>query len=145
MSFEYGWDESIDGVVTSRRLFVSEALANGEGALKGYIDRVRRQIAANPQILLPGAAEFLVAQDGTLLSVLSNGNVYLDGRRLGTARVACLVQLGKSTYGKGATDGLWWRWTGSTWVQAPDIDPRLLYQPAPVTVSVALGGVQAVA
>jgi hypothetical protein len=76
--------------------------------------------------LAPGATGLLVMPDASVLSIGATGEVYRDGRRLGTAMVAKLVQVGASIYGRGFTDGKWWRWNGTAWVETPDVDSRLL-------------------
>lgn len=76
--------------------------------------------------LLPGSPDLVTMPDESVLSVGAGGEVYLDGRRLGAARVAKLIQLGTSVYGRGATDGKLYRWTGTGWVVITDYDTALI-------------------
>jgi hypothetical protein len=76
--------------------------------------------------LLPGSPNLATMPDQSVLSLGGMGEVYLDGRRLGAARVAKLVRVGVSIYGRGATDGQWYRWTGTGWVVQAQVDTNLL-------------------
>lgn len=77
--------------------------------------------------LLPGSSNLVTMPDQSVLSLGAAGEVYLDGRRLGSARVAKLVRVGVSIYGVGATNNQWYRWTGTGWVVQADIDTNLLH------------------
>lgn len=55
--------------------------------------------------------------DGTVWMVAPDGSVWVDARRTaGNVKVAMLTLIGRSVYGKGLTDGKWWRWSGMGWV-----------------------------
>jgi hypothetical protein len=126
VEFTYGWTEVAGGATTLHQFTVTEEQARGEGELAAYKALAQRAVEAQPRTMMPWDGASMVLADGTILSLAATGEVYLDGRRLGTARVAKLVQVGKSTYGRGATDGKWWRWSGTGWFEVPDFDARLL-------------------
>jgi hypothetical protein len=71
-------------------------------------------------------SQFAVMPDESVLTVGVGGEVYLDGVRLGTARVTKLVKFGRSVFGLGKTDGLWWQWTGTTWINVTQLDGSIL-------------------
>jgi hypothetical protein len=81
--------------------------------------------------LKPGEAGVCTMPDGSLISVGAEGQVYVDGRRIGTNKVAKVVSFGLSVYALGATDGKWWRWTGSGWTAVAEVDARHLSTNAP--------------
>jgi hypothetical protein len=133
-----GEGETATSVVTTHRIDVDDANeqielnreASGNGQMANSIAAALVNIYHAPRgarSILPGeAGRLLTLPDESVLSVGAEGQVYLDGRRLGTAMVAKLTQVGKSIYGRGKTDGKWWRWTGSAWTEAADVDAGLL-------------------
>ncbi len=67
--------------------------------------------------------------DGTVWTVDPDGGVWVDARKLGTVHVSMLTLTGKTVYGKGLTDGKWYRWTGAAWADASDAYVLLLEKP----------------
>lgn len=142
MSYTQRWTEVVtpEGQPASRTLhevIVDDAAEQAE--LQREMAKEAREAAATAAALkniyfaprgavslLPGASGLLTMPDESVLSVGALGEVYLDGRRLGAARVSKLIQLGTSIYGKGATDGKLYRWTGTGWVVITDFDTALL-------------------
>lgn len=110
-------DDVADAKVKADALAASLVLANA--------------LPVPPQVIYPGAPDLALMPDESVISVGPAGEVYRDGARLsnanGTAsRVAKVVRVGTSVYGKGASNGLWYRWTGSAWALVTDVDPNIL-------------------
>lgn len=142
----YTWTEDVvstdgAGVTTHRKDVRTQTLddtylatlaeAQAETAVIGAAateDMMTRMLVKTvpPQTILPGSTDLALMPDDSVLSVGANGEVYADGLRLGQNAVAKLVRVGKSVYGLGKTVRVWWKWTGTTWAPAPDVDPNLL-------------------
>lgn len=128
-----------DGVVTTVKI---KTIASDEQiAQEDAIDAAKREalVEANASalwekslprtmILRPGEDGLIPLPDDSVLSIGVEGEVFKDGRRLGTGFAAALVGLGKSIYLVDAdiTTTVIKRWTGTTWsVVKEQLDPRV--------------------
>ena len=131
MSFSYAYTETVDGVAHPHSIVyddVSDAAMMGKKQAVATMEAVALASALSgpipPSYVPPD--RFATMPDGSILTVGTDGSVYLDGGRLGAAKVSKLVRFGKSVYGLGLTSPLWWQWTGSTWVQVTTFDSSIL-------------------
>ena len=68
---------------------------------------------ATPRSVTPGGV--IAANDGAVLKVGTDGKVYRNGVRLGSAVASQGLVHGTGLYMHGQSDGKWWEWTGTAW------------------------------
>jgi len=64
--------------------------------------------------------------DGSLISLKTGGAVFRDAEQLPGVAARQVRAYGSRIYAQGLTVPTWWRYTGTSWVQAVAFDPLIL-------------------